>query len=60
MAFEDLKEKLSSALVLKYPNFTKLFKVHIDASDFTIERVFMQEKHLIAFEIKKLCGTQLQ
>jgi hypothetical protein len=58
-AFEDLKDKLSSTLVLKFLHFTKLFKVHIDASDFALEGVFKQEGHLIAFESKKPCGTQL-
>jgi hypothetical protein len=27
-AFEDMKEKLFSTLVLKFLNFTKIFKVH--------------------------------
>jgi hypothetical protein len=39
--FKDLKEKFSSALVLKFPNFIKLFKVHNNANDFTIDGVFM-------------------
>jgi two-component SAPR family response regulator len=30
-AFEDLKEKLLFAPTLKFPNFTKLFKVHTNA-----------------------------
>jgi len=37
-AFEDLKYKLLSTFVFKFPHFTKPFKVHIDASDFAIER----------------------
>jgi hypothetical protein len=41
-AFEGLKEKFSFALVLRFPNFTKLFKVHTNASDFAINGVFMQ------------------
>jgi hypothetical protein len=41
-AFEDLKEKLSFGLVLKFLYFTKPFKVHTNASDFVIEGVFMQ------------------
>jgi hypothetical protein len=40
-AFKDIKEKLSSSPVLKYLDFTKMFKVHIDAIDFTIKGVFM-------------------
>ncbi len=49
-----------SAHVLKFPNFTKPFEVHIDAHNFAIERVFMQYGHLIAFKSNKSCGVQLQ
>jgi hypothetical protein len=41
-AFEGLKENFSFALVFKFPNFTKLFKVHTDANDFVIDGIFMQ------------------
>jgi hypothetical protein len=47
------------ALMLKFPNFTKLFEIHTNARDFTIEGVFMQEGYIITFENKKLCRTQL-
>jgi len=46
--------------VLKFLDFTKPFEVHIDANDFVINRVFMQDGHLITFENKKFCGMQLQ
>lgn len=59
-AFEDLKKKLSSTPMLKFPNFTKSFKVHTNISDFVISAVLMQNEHLITFENKKLCGAQLQ
>ncbi len=59
-AIEDLEEKFLSAFVLKFLDFTKSFKVHTNANDFTIRRVFMQEGHLIAFENKKLFEAQLQ
>jgi len=48
-SFEDLKKQLSSVLVLKCINFTKLFKVHINASDFVIKGVLMQEGHFKSF-----------
>ncbi len=38
-AFKDLKEKLLFTFVLKFIDFTKLFKVHVDASDFAIRGV---------------------
>lgn len=58
--FEDLKNKLLSAHVLKNLDFTELFVVHINANDFTIDGVFMQDGRSIAFESKKLYGAQLQ
>ncbi len=60
MPFKGLKDFIFFGMVLKFPNFTKLFKVHIDASDFAINGIFMQQGHLIAFESKKPCGAQLQ
>jgi hypothetical protein len=46
--------------MLKFPNFTKPFEIHIDAHNFVIEGVLMQYGHLIAFESNKLCGVQLR
>jgi hypothetical protein len=46
--------------MLKFSNFTKLFKVHIDVSDYTIGGVLMQDGHPIAFESKIPYGAQLQ
>ncbi len=57
--FEDLKNKLSFAPILKFLDFTKLFEAHIDANDFAIGGVLMQDGHLIAFESKKLYGARL-
>jgi hypothetical protein len=39
--FEDLKEKFSSTLLLKFLNFTKPFKVHNNMSDFAIGGVLV-------------------
>jgi hypothetical protein len=52
--FELLKEKLLSTLVLRFMNFMKPFKVHTYENVFAIGGVFMQERHPIAFESKKL------
>jgi polynucleotide 5'-kinase involved in rRNA processing len=46
--------------VLRFPYFTKPFKIHIDANDFAISGVFMHNGQPIAFENKKLYGAQLQ
>jgi hypothetical protein len=48
--FEELKEKLSSTPILKFPDFTKLFKDHIDANDFAIYGVFIEDGHPIVGE----------
>lgn len=57
-AFEELKNKLSSPPVLKFPEFDKPFEVHTDASDFAIGGVLMQDGRPIAYESKKLDGCQ--
>jgi hypothetical protein len=49
---KDLKENLFFAPLWKVPNFIKLFKVHIDASDFIIRGVFMQDGHPITLRTK--------
>ena len=57
-AFEELKCKLSSPPVLKFPEFEKPFEVHTDASDFAIGGVLMQDGRPVAYESKKLDGCQ--
>ena len=51
-AFGELKRRLTSVPVLKFPEFKEPFEVHTDASDFVIGRVLMQEGRLVAFESK--------
>ena len=59
-AFNELKRLLSTAGVLKYLEFDKAFEVHMDASDFAIGEVLMQDGHLVAYESKKLTRCQLR
>ena len=42
-AFGKFKRRLTSAPVLKFPEFKKPFKVHTDALDFAVGGVLMQE-----------------
>ena len=46
--------------MLALPNHTKVFEVHMDASEFAIEGVLMQDRHLIAFESRKLNDSKRQ
>lgn len=57
-ACEDLKVVVIVELVLVLPNFSKTFKVHMDALDYAAGGVLMQERHLIAFESCKLNETE--
>ena len=56
--FEKLKAVMSSELVLRLLNFELPFKVHTDSSDKAIGGVLVQEKHLVAYERRKLNETE--
>ncbi|TXG60985.1 hypothetical protein EZV62_012348 [Acer yangbiense] len=53
LTFKKLKKAISKEPVLVLPDHTKAFEVHIDALDFAIRGVLMQESHHIAFESRK-------
>ncbi|RVW76388.1 Retrovirus-related Pol polyprotein from transposon 17.6 [Vitis vinifera] len=57
-AFEDLKKVVTEELVLALLDHIKVFEVHTDASDFSIEEVLMQDRHPITFESRKLNDTE--
>ena len=44
-AFETLKEKLKNEPILTYPDFSKPFKIHTDASDYGIGAILIQEQN---------------
>ncbi len=46
------------SLVLKLPDFDKDFEIHVDASDFAIEGILVQDGKPVAFESKKLSETK--
>ena len=53
-AFNNLKAAIIKEPVLGLSDFMKLFEVQMDASDFAIGGILMQEGHPIAFESRKL------
>lgn len=53
-AFEQLKSLMTSHPILKYPDFTKDFKLNTDASNFAIGAVLLQDNHPIAYASRTL------
>ncbi|XP_019432645.1 PREDICTED: uncharacterized protein LOC109339632, partial [Lupinus angustifolius] len=58
-AFNQLKAKLTSALVLLLSNFAKSLELECDASNIRIGAVLMQEGHPISYFSEKLSGASL-
>jgi len=58
LAFRNNNEWMASTLVLKHPNFSKVFEFCCDASKYGIGGVLSQEGHPIAFFSEKLSESR--
>jgi len=57
-AFEEITRKLTQALVLALPCFTKIFEVECDAFKVGISGVLTQKGLPIAYFSEKLCDSK--
>jgi len=57
-AFDEIKKAMSRETLLSFPDFTKEFHVHADASDYQLGAVIMQEGQPLAFYSRKLNDAQ--
>ena len=58
-AFTQVKAMVSQETLLTYPDWSKTFDIHTDASDFQLGAVISQEGRPIAFFSRKLNAAQL-
>ena len=58
-AFERIKQVISKAVTLAYPDFNETFEIYTDASDIQLGGVITQRGRPLAFYSRKLRGAQL-
>ncbi|XP_057981130.1 uncharacterized protein LOC131166554 [Malania oleifera] len=57
-SFDDFKDAIMRDLVLTLPDVMKPFEVQIDASDFALRGVLVQDGHPVAYESHKLSEVE--
>ena len=57
-AFKELKKSISSEVILSFPDCTKEFHLHVDASDCQLGAALTQDRKPLAFFSKKLAKHQ--
>ena len=58
VSFEKMKRVLSREVLLAYPNFSKIFVIHLEASDYHIGTVIIQDGKPITIYFQKMNNTQ--
>jgi putative transposase len=58
-AFEEMKKIVSRNIMLSFPDYSKPFEIHVDASDKQLGAVLKQGNNTLAFFSKKLNPHQL-
>jgi hypothetical protein len=56
-AFDHVKTTIAKDVVLAYPDYSKVFEIHTDASSKQIEAEITQDNRPIAFFSRKLSDT---
>jgi hypothetical protein len=51
-AFEDMKKIICRAVMLTFPDFSKLLHIYIDASDTQLGAVIAQEENILHFIVE--------
>jgi hypothetical protein len=53
-SFQELKKRLTTALILVMPDMEKLFSIYCDASGQEVGCVLMQDGHMVAYVLRQL------
>ena len=57
-SFDDIKRDFSQDTLLAYPDFNKRFDIHMDAGNYQLGSVIIQNGQPISFYIRKPTGPQ--